>query len=31
MVPLHSDGTTHAEWGDFEPHPEVERKVLVIL
>jgi hypothetical protein len=27
---LSSDGTTHAEWGDYEPHPEVLRKVLVI-
>jgi hypothetical protein len=28
--PLVSKGTTHVEWGDFEPHPEVERKVLII-
>jgi len=27
---LHSNGTTHAEWGDFEPHPEVARKVLFV-
>jgi len=28
--PLLSKGTTHVEWGDFEPHPEVERKVSIV-
>jgi len=30
MEPLHSNGTTHAEWGDCTPHPQIENKILVI-
>ncbi len=27
---LRSDGTTHAEWGDYFPHEQIKRKVLAI-
>jgi len=29
LEPLHSHGTTHAEWGDDAPHEEVDRKVTL--